>query len=324
MVHDTAPDEALRTSSGGPPSGGGARTVRSRPRTRRLDRQSVAAWVLAVPFVVLFLAFTAGPVLGSLGMSFTDMRQRDLRTPFAVNGVGFGNYVKALSDETFRKAAFNTAYFVILGVPLTLVVALAAAVLLDRGVKRFQSLFKVGYYLPVVTSIVAIAVIWRFVLAPDAGLVNTVLGWFGIDGPNWLASKSLAMPSLIAMAVWRNFGSAMIIFLAGLQGIPQTVEEAGQIDGASSWQRFRYLILPLLRPTVLFTSVTTGIGYLQFFEEPLVMTQGGPLNSTLSVSMYTYQQFGFGNYGLATSMAYILFVVIAVVTFIQFRLLREK
>ncbi|TCO45429.1 multiple sugar transport system permease protein [Kribbella antiqua] len=277
-----------------------------------------------LPFAVLFLAFTAGPVLGSLATSFTDMRQRDLRTPFAVNGVGFGNYVKAFQDETFRKAAFNTAYFVVVGVPLTLLVALAAAVLLDRGVKKFQSLFKVAYYLPVVTSIVAIAVIWRFVLSPDAGLLNSALGLVGIDGPNWLASKTLAMPSLIAMAVWRNFGSAMIIFLAGLQSIPDSVEEAGQIDGASPWQRFRYLILPLLRPTILFTSVTSGIGYLQFFEEPFVMTQGGPLNSTLSVSMYTYQQFGFGNYGLATSMAYLLFVVIAVVTFIQFRLLREK
>jgi multiple sugar transport system permease protein len=294
-----------------------------RPR-RRLDHQTAAAWILVLPFAVLFLAFTAGPVLGSLGMSFTDMRQRDLRTPFAVNGVGFDNYAKALQDDTFRKAAFNTAYFVVVGVPLTLVVALAAAVLLDRGVKKFQSLFKVAYYLPVVTSIVAIAVIWRFVLSPDAGLLNTVLGWFGIDGPNWLASKTLAMPSLIAMAVWRNFGTPMIIFLAGLQSIPQSVEEAGQIDGAGPWQRFRYLILPLLRPTILFTSVTAGIGYLQFFEEPFVMTQGGPLNSTLSVSMYTYQQFGFGNYGLATSMAYLLFVVIAVITFIQFRLLREK
>ncbi|WP_343983013.1 sugar ABC transporter permease [Kribbella koreensis] len=279
---------------------------------------------MTLPFVVLFLAFTAGPVLGSLGMSFTDLRQRDLRTPFAVNGVGFDNYVKALSDETFRKAALNTAYFVLVGVPLTLALALAAAVLLDRGVKRFQSLFKVAYYLPVITSIVAIAVIWRFVLAPESGLLNTVLSWVGIDGPNWLASKTWAMPSLIMMAVWRNFGSAMIIFLAGLQGIPATVEEAGQLDGAGSWQRFRYLIVPLLRPTILFTSVTTGIGYLQFFEEPFVMTQGGPLNSTVSVSMYTYQQFGFGNYGVATAMSYILFVVIAVITFIQFRLLREK
>jgi len=291
---------------------------------RKLDQQTAAAWILVLPFVALFLAFTAGPVLGSLGMSFTDIRQRDLRTPLSVNGVGFDNYVKALSDETFRRAALNTAYFVVVGVPLTLVVALAAAVLLDRGIKRFQALFKVAYYLPVVTSIVAIAVIWRFVLSPDAGLLNSVLGLVGIDGPNWLASKTLAMPSLIVMAVWRNFGSAMIIFLAGLQGIPQSVEEAGSIDGAGPWQRFRYLILPLLKPTILFTSVTTGIGYLQFFEEPFVMTQGGPLNSTVSVSMYTYQQFGFGNYGLATSMSYLLFVVIAVVTFIQFRLLREK
>ena len=306
------------------PAAGARSADRPPPRGRSINHQTAAAWILALPFVVLFLAFTAGPVLGSLGMSFTDLKQRDLRTPFAVNGVGFDNYMKALSDETFRKAALNTAYFVVVGVPVTLVVALAAAVLLDRGVKRFQSLFKVGYYLPVITSIVAIAVIWRFVLAPDSGLLNTVLGWFGIQGPNWLASKTWAMPSLILMAVWRNFGSAMIIFLAGLQGIPQTVEEAGQLDGASSWQRFRYLILPLLRPTVLFTSVTTGIGYLQFFEEPFVMTQGGPLNSTVSVSMYTYQQFGFGNYSLATSMSYILFVVIAVVTFIQFKVLREK
>ncbi|MFC6161843.1 carbohydrate ABC transporter permease [Kribbella sp. NPDC058693] len=332
MSQKTAPDEALRVSSGGRREGGrraGSTSDPARMRgagapRRRLTRESAAAWILVLPFVLLFLAFTAGPVLGSLGMSFTDIKQRDLRTPFSVNGVGFGNYVKAFQDETFRKAAFNTAYFVVIGVPLTLVVALGAAVLLDRGVKRFQALFKVGYYLPVVTSIVAIAVIWRFVLAPDSGLLNTVLGWVGIDGPNWLGSKTWAMPSLIAMAVWRNFGSAMIIFLAGLQGIPQSVEEAGQIDGAGSWQRFRYLILPLLRPTILFTSVTTGIGYLQFFEEPFVMTQGGPLNSTISVSMYTYNQFGFGNYGLATAMAYILFVVIAVITFIQFRLLREK
>lgn len=287
-------------------------------------RETFAAWLLAIPFVVLFAVFTAGPVLGSLGMSFTDLKQRDLRTPFAVNFAGLDNYVKAFGDETFRKAAFNTAYFVVIGVPLTLGLALAAAVLLDRGVKRFVGLFKVAYYLPVVTSIVAIAVIWRFVLAPDTGLVNSMLGWVGIDGPSWLQSKTFAMPSLIVIAAWRNFGSAMIIFLAGLQGIPDTVDEAGQIDGAGAWQRFRYITLPMLRPTILFVSVTTGIGYLQFFEEPLVMTQGGPLNSTLSVSMYTYQQFGFGNYSLAASMSYVLFVVIAVLTFIQFRALRER
>jgi multiple sugar transport system permease protein len=232
--------------------------------------------------------------------------------------------VKALSDETFRKAAFNTAYFVILGVPLTLVVALAAAVLLDRGVKRFQSLFKVGYYLPVVTSIVAIAVIWRFVLAPDSGLLNTALGWVGIDGPELACVEDLG-----DAVADRDGGLAELRrrddHLPGRAAGHPAVGRGGRPDRrCGSWQRFRYLILPLLRPTILFTSVVTGIGYLQFFEEPFVMTQGGPLNSTISVSMYTYQQFGFGNYGLATSMAYILFVVIAVITFIQFRLLREK
>lgn len=287
-------------------------------------RQTIAAWTLALPFVVLFTVFTAGPVLGSLGMSFTDLRQRDLRTPFAVEATGLSNYTKALSDENFRRAAFNTAYFVVVGVPLTIVLALGAAVLLDRGVKRFVGLFKVAYYLPVVTSIVAIAVIWRLVLHPDAGMVNSVLGWVGIDGPAWLQSKTWAMPSLIVIAAWRNFGSAMIIFLAGLQGIPEVVDEAGQVDGAGPWQRFRHITLPLLKPTMLFVSVTTGIGYLQVFEEPLVMTQGGPLNSTLSVSMYTYQQFGFGNYSLASAMSYLLFVVIAVLTFLQFRALRER
>ena len=132
------------------------------------------------------------------------------------------------------------------------------------------------------------------------------------------------MPGLILMAAWRNFGTAMIIFLAGLQGVPAQLHEAAAIDGAGAWQRFRHVTLPLLRPTLLFVSVTTAIGYLQFFEEPFVMTSGGPLNSTISLSMYTYKQFGFGNYGLASSMSYLIFVVIAIVTAIQFRLLRER
>jgi multiple sugar transport system permease protein len=132
------------------------------------------------------------------------------------------------------------------------------------------------------------------------------------------------MPSLIAMASWRNFGTAMIIFLAGLQSVPLMLHEAAAIDGANSWQRFRHITVPMLRPTILFVMVTTVIGYLQFFEEPFVMTQGGPLNSTISLSMYTYNQFGYGNYGLAAAMSYLIFIVIAVVTALQFRLLREN
>lgn len=270
------------------------------------------------------MVFTVWPVAQSLFMSFTDTRRRDLRSPFAVDFTGLENYARALADPLFQKAALNTAYFVLVGVPLTLTVALAAAVMLDRGITKLRAFFRLGFYTPVITSIVAVAVVWRFLLQPDSGLVNTVLGWFGIVGPNWLGDPNWAMPSLIAMAVWRNFGTGMIIFLAGLQGVPYMLHEAGAIDGASGWQRFWHITLPLLRPTLLFVSVTTAIGYLQFFEEPFVMTQGGPLDSTISVSMYTYRQFSYGNFGLASAVSYLIFLVIGVVTFLQFRLLREN
>ena len=279
---------------------------------------------MALPFLLLFSVFTAWPVISSFYMSFTDIKSRDLRSPFAVSFVGFDNYARVFGDETFRKAAFNTAYFVVIGVPLTLGIALAAAVALDKGITRFRTLFRVGYYTPVVTSIVAVAVVWRFLLQPDSGLVNTVLGFVGINGPDWLGSTTTSMPSLIVMAAWRNFGTAMIIFLAGLQSVPVMLHEAAAIDGASTWQRFRHITVPMLRPTMLFVTVTTGIGYLQFFEEPFVMTKGGPLDSTISMSMYTYKQFGFGNYGFAASMSYVLFVIIVALTAVQFRFLRSN
>ena len=298
------------------PRGGGA--------ARRALREGPAAWMLALPFCLLFLVFTAWPVVQSLFMSLTDTKSRDLRSPFAVNVVGFDNFTKAFSDPVFRKAALNTAYFVVIGMPLTLGIALAAAVALDRGITKFRSAFRLGFYLPVITSIVAVAVVWRFLLQEEFGLINTVLGWVGITGPNWLGDPNWSMPGLILMAAWRNFGTAMIIFLAGLQGVPWVLHEAASIDGASAWQRFRHITLPMLRPTMLFVSVTTSIGYLQFFEEPFVMTNGGPLNSTISMSMYTYKQFGFGNYGYAASVSYIIFVVIAIVAAIQFRLLRDN
>jgi multiple sugar transport system permease protein len=274
--------------------------------------------------MLLFLTFTAWPVIQSVFMSLTDTRARDLRTPFAVNFVGLENFAQALADPIFRKAAANTAYFVLVGVPLTLTVALAAALALDKGIGKLRSMFRLGFYTPVITSIVAVAVVWRFLLQPEFGPVNTVLSWFGVDGPNWLGSTTWAMPSLIAMAAWRNFGTAMIIFLAGLQAVPWALHEAAAIDGANAWQRFRYITLPMMRPTILFVSVTTGIGYLQFFEEPFVMTDGGPLNSTISASMYTFEQFSFGNYGYAAALSYLIFVVIVVVTAMQFRLLRER
>jgi multiple sugar transport system permease protein len=301
-----------------------AQTISRRPGSPASRREGRAAWLLAIPFCLLFLTFTAWPVIQSLFMSITDTKARDLRTPFSVDVIGLDNYTKALSDPVFRTAAVNTAYFVLVGMPLTLGIALAVAVALDKGIRRFRAAFRLGFYIPVITSIVAVAVVWRFLLQDPGGLINTVLGWFGIDGPNWLGDPKWSMPALIMMAAWRNFGTAMIIFLAGLQAVPPELHEAAAIDGAGAWKRFRHVTMPLLRPTLLFVMVTTAIGYLQFFEEPFVMTKGGPLNSTISLSMYTYQQFGFGNYGLASAMSYLIFIVIAIVTAVQFRLLRER
>jgi multiple sugar transport system permease protein len=284
----------------------------------------VAGYLFALPFLALFLVFTVGPVLASFGMSFTDLRRSDVRNPLAVEPVGLTNYADLLSDETFRQAAVNTAYFVVVGVPLTMGLALAVAVGLNSGITRFKAFFRVGYYLPVVTSIVAVAVVWRFLLEPRSGLVNTLLGYVGIDGPSWLNDPTWAMPSLIVMAAWRNMGYLVVIFLAGLQLVPKEMHEAAAIDGAGAWNRFRHITVPMLRPTLLFGAVITMIGYLQFFEEPFVMTQGGPLDKTLSLAYYTYDQFGFGNYSYAAAMAYVLFVVIALVTAVQFRVLGRR
>jgi multiple sugar transport system permease protein len=293
-----------------------------RPPGRR--REVVAAYLFALPFLVLFVVFMLGPVVASFLMSFTDLRSRDVRSPLGVEPVGLQNYADLLNDETFHQAAFNTAYFVLIGVPLTMVLALAVAVGLNTGITRFTALFRVGYYLPVVTSIVAIAVVWRFLLEPNSGIINTLLGYVGVDGPSWLNDQTWALPSLIVMSAWRNMGYLVIIFLAGLQGVPTEMHEAAAIDGASAWSRFRYMTLPLMRPTLLFGGVVTMIGYLQFFEESFVMTQGGPLDKTLSVAYYTYNQFGFGNYSYAAAMAYVLFVVIMIVTALQFRLLGDR
>ncbi|GLY95174.1 sugar ABC transporter permease [Actinoplanes sp. NBRC 103695] len=289
-----------------------------------MRRRSLTGWGFAAPFTLLFLVFMALPVLASLVMSLTDLRATDLRNPFAVNFVGLDNFTRLFGDDLFVKASANTLIFVVVGVPLNLVVSLAAASALNSGLIRFRAAFRVGFYLPVVTSIVAIAVIWRFLLDPDAGLVDNLLRLAGIEGPHWLGSTSTALPSLIVMAVWRNFGFLMVVFLAGLQGIPQHLYEAARLDGASRRQQFRNVTLPLLRPTLLFGAVVTSIGFLQLFEEPFVMTQGGPLNSTLSVSYHIYNQFGFGNYGYAAAASYVLFLAIVALSVLQFRLLGER
>jgi multiple sugar transport system permease protein len=291
---------------------------------RRRWRDDLTGWAFAAPFMILYVVFLAFPILAAFVLSFTSFGLKDLSNPIGATFVGVDNYAALLGDETFWTSLFNTFYFVVIGVPLTLAIGLVIATALNRGISRFRTAFRVGYYLPVITSIVAIAVVWRFLLNPDVGLINMMLAGVGINGPAWLADPVFAMPSIIAMAVWRNLGFAMIVFLAGLQAIPSSLYEAAAIDGAGSRQSFRFITIPMLRPTILFMTVITTIGYLQLFEEPFVMTGGGPLDSTLSVTMYMYQQgFTFFHQGYASAIAYVLFVIVAFVAFLQFKFLRS-
>jgi len=255
---------------------------------RSRTRETLVAWSFALPFLLLFGVFMAGPITAALVTSFTDLRVTDIRNPLSVDFVGIANYLDVLGDARFQKAAANTTVFVLVGVPLTMALGLAAAVGVNQGVVRFRTFFRVGFYLPVVTSIVAIAVVWRLLLGSEVGLVNAILAGFGVDGPGWLSDERYALWSITFMAAWRNLGFLMVIFLAGLQTIPGDLYEAAEVDGAGRWQRFRRITLPLMRPTLLFGAVITGIGYVQFFEEPFVMTEGGPLNSTLSLALSTH------------------------------------
>jgi multiple sugar transport system permease protein len=309
------------TSTGVVPPGGVRR--RSGLAAARRRRQTLIGWTFALPFVLIFGVFMVLPLVSSFLMSFTDFTNRDVRTPLAVDFVGVEQYVQLFSNETFVRSMINTAYFVLVGIPLAMVAGLVLAVALNSGITRFRAVFRVGFYAPVVTSIVAVAVVWSFILQSD-GLLNTILGWVGISGPDWLNSTVWAMPSLIVMAVWRNMGTLMIIFLAGLQGIPEDLLEAAEIDGAGPVRRFFSVTLPLLRRTLLVGAILLSVGFLQFFEEPFVMTEGGPLGSTLSVTYFTYNQFGFGDYGLAASASYVLFVAIALLSLVQFRTFRAQ
>ena len=283
-------------------------------------RQALIAWGFCLPFVLVFGVFMLVPLLSSMGMSFTDITSRDLRTPFNVNIVGFDNYVTLLTDPRFHKALLTTAIFVIVGLPITIAIAMAFAVALNKGLKHLNAFFRAVFYAPVVASVVAVSVVWRYILQDD-GLLNSLLAVFGIDGPDWLHDTRFALPALMIMTIWRNMGTLMIIFLAGLQAIPTELKEAAAVDGAGKWRTFTSITLPLMKPTILLGAVLISVAYLQFFEESFVMTQGGPLDSTLSAAYYVYQQFGFGRYGIASAASWVLFIIIAVVSVLQFRIL---
>ncbi|MGN7861562.1 carbohydrate ABC transporter permease [Microbacterium sp. 22303] len=286
-------------------------------------RSALIAWIFVAPFVLTFGVFGMIPLVSSLAMSFTDLRARDIRNPFNVDFVGFANFVTVLTDESFLHALRNTLLFVVIGVPATMFIALVLAVLLNSLSRRVATFFRVGYYMPVITTIVAVAIVWRL-MYQDTGVINTILGWIGINGPNWLSDPHTALLAITVMAIWRNIGGSMVIFLAGLQSIPSEINEAASIDGADARQKFFRVTIPMMMPTILLNTILITTGYMQFFDEPFVMTNGGPLDSTTSIALQVYNQFKYGNYSVGAAGAYVLFVLVGILAIVQFRFFRQR
>ncbi|MGN9844507.1 carbohydrate ABC transporter permease [Nonomuraea sp. H19] len=301
-------------------------TTVAAPRTARRSRGSrrtAVAWLFLTPFTLVFLLYTAIPTVAALGFSLTDLRGTDLRHPLAVDFTGLENYLRLFQDGSFLRDILNTALFVAAGVPLTMGIGFGLAFALNVGIRRLRRMFRVVFFAPVVTNVVAVALIWQYAFHPS-GTVNKVLSAVGFAGPNWLDDPNLAMPVVILLGVWRNFGTAMVLFLAGLQAVPQDVYEAASIDGAGRWRQLRHITLPLLLPTTLMVSVLLTVFYLQVFDEPYLLTNGGPLGSTESVALYTYHQFGSGEFGMSAAASFVMLVLVMLVSIIQFRLLRPR
>ncbi|MBE0557166.1 MAG: sugar ABC transporter permease [Proteobacteria bacterium] len=256
-------------------------------------------------------------------MSFTDFDIYALANLDMLRFIGLRNYADLLDNPLFWKALGNTFYFVLIGGPLSVLVSLGAALLVNSRLARFKSLFRTVYFLPVVTTLVAVAVIWRYFYHPRFGLLNYLLSLIGVDPIDWLGDPMWAMPAIILLAIWKNFGYNMLIFVAGLQNIPDQLYEAARIDGAGAIQAFRQITIPMLAPTTAFIVIITMIGYFQLFAEPYVMTQGGPLYSTFSIVMLMYDQgFRWWNMGYAAAIAFVLFLVILLATIVQLRIQR--
>ena len=283
-----------------------------------------SGWAFLAPALLLIAVFFFLPVLAALLLSFTDFDIYALGDLRRLRFVGLENYTQLLQSPLFWTALGNTGYFVLLGGPLSVAVSLGAALLVNARLNRFPGLFRTALFLPVVTTLVAVAVVWRYLYHPRYGLLNYGLSLLGIAPIDWLGDPDWAMPAIILMAVWKNFGFNMIIFIAGLQNIPIQLYEAARIDGASTGQQFRHITLPQLGPTFLFVALMTMIGYFQVFAEPYVMTQGGPANRTLSVVLLMYEEgFRWWNMGYASAMAFVLFALILAGTALQLLLRRH-
>lgn len=278
-------------------------------------REAITFYLFILPWVIGFLIFTCGPIVASLVLSFAEY---DIVSP--IQFIGLGNFKELFNDPLFYTSLSNTLYIVVLAVPLGMVVSFCLALLLNQKV-RFMAAYRTAYFIPSIVPAVASAALWLYLLQPQWGLVNGFLELLGISGPGWLSSELWSKPAIILMMVWAS-GGTMIIYLAGLQDIPQVFYEAAEIDGANGWRKFWHITLPLMTPSIFFTLVLGMIGTFQIFAQIFVLTDGmgGPQNSTLVYMIYLYRNgFNFFRMGYASAMAWVLFILILVLTWLQFR-----
>jgi multiple sugar transport system permease protein len=288
-------------------------------------RSNVAGWCFAGPALAVIAVFFVLPVAAAFALSLTDFDIYAIADPSNLRLVWLHNYLQLLATPLFWTALGNTLYFVVAGVPLSIVVSLVTALLLESELARFKGVFRTALFAPVVTTVVAVAVVWRNLFHARYGWIDYALGAIGIAPVDWLGDPHWSMPSIILFAVWKNFGINMIIFVAALQAIPRELYEAARLEGAGAAQQFRYVTLPLLGPTLLMVGVVTMAGYFQLFAEPYVMTEGGPLQSTVSALYLMYEQgFKWWNLGLASAVAFALFVLMLGSTALLLRATRGR
>jgi multiple sugar transport system permease protein len=302
-----------------------------RPRRRgfrgvwKQAKREWTAYLFNLPGMILFIFLVAYPVWTSFNLSFREWDILQTEKPF----VGLDNYREAITDETFWDSIGHSIYFVVGSVPLTMAIALGLALLLNKKI-RALGLFRTAYYLPVITPLVIAAIIWKWVYNADFGLANYYLDRIGmIDEPVlWLADRELAMPAVIVMNIWLGVGFNMVVYLAGLQAIPNEFYEAAEVDGAGPWQTFRRITLPLVLPTTVFLLIINTIGAMKAFEGIFVMTNGGPPGpggATTTIVYYIYlQAFTFFRMGYASALAYLVFLLLFVVSFAQFRWYKKR
>ena len=277
-------------------------------------REAINAYIMLAPWIIGFIVFTAGPMVASIVISFMDWPL--LQAP---KWIGLGNYKFMFKDELFWISLYNTIYYTLIGVPLRVIAALCVALAMNlklRGISAYRTI----YYIPSITPAVASSIMWLWIFNPDFGLANTLLGYIGIHSKiRWIYDPALSKPSLILMSLW-GIGGMMIILLAGLQGIPEQLYEAAEIDGAGLWHKFWKITLPMLSPSIFFVTIMQVISSFQVFTQAYVMTRGGPANSTLFLVLYLYQNgFEFFRMGYASALAWALFMFVMMLTILQFR-----